>query len=101
MPTMEVILVTQICPHTLAARPFDIQADRPVTIDIGEKTKDIMLTVDGQVGEPLDVRRSVVVSRAEYQFKLVNPFGWTFFSLLHSRLKWVARAEESSEDESC
>lgn len=100
-PTMEVILVTPICPHTLAVRPFVIQNDRPVMVDIGEKTRDVMLTVDGQVGKPLDVRRSVVVSRAEYNIGLVRPSGTTFFSLLQSRLKWVARAEEPPGDERC
>jgi NAD+ kinase len=94
-PTMKVILVTPICPHTLAVRPFVIQDDWPITIELGGRTKDVMLTVDGQVGETLKVEKKVVISRGEYQIRLVKPFGRSFFSLLQSKLKWVARKEES------
>ena len=93
-PTMKVILVTPICPHTLAVRPFVIQDDWPIMIDLGGRAKDIMLTVDGQVGEPLRVGKRVIISRGEYQIHLVKPFGRSFFSLLQSKLKWVAREEE-------
>ncbi len=93
-PTMKVILVTPICPHTLAVRPFVIQDDWPITINLETHRKEVMLTVDGQVGEPLDVEKPVVISRGEYQIHLVKPFDRTFFSLLQSKLKWVAREEE-------
>ena len=96
-PTMKLILVTPICPHTLAVRPFVIQDDWPITIDFETRRKDIMLTVDGQVGEPLDVEKPVVISRGEHQIRLVKPFGRTFFSLLQSKLKWVGREEEPTE----
>ena len=91
---MKVILVTPICPHTLAVRPFVIQDDWPITIDLGGRTENVMLTVDGQVGETLRVGDRVVVSRGEYHIRLVKPFGRSFFSLLQSKLKWVARKEE-------
>jgi NAD+ kinase len=96
-PTMKVILVTPICPHTLAVRPIVIPDDWPITIDMGDQKKDVMLTVDGQVGESLEVGRRVVISRGEYHIRLVKPFGRTFFSLLQSRLKWVAREEDPPE----
>jgi NAD+ kinase len=94
LPRMKVILVTPICPHTLAVRPFVIPDDRPITIDLGEPPEDTMLTVDGQVGEPLTLGRRVVISRGDYTIRLVRPFGRTFFSLLQSKLKWGGREEE-------
>jgi NAD+ kinase len=103
-PTMNLILVTPICPHTLAVRPFIIQDDWPLTVDLGDeanRAKDIMLTVDGQVGESLRIGRQVVISRAEYRIRLVRPFGRTFFSLLKSKLKWGGREGNSREGKAC
>jgi len=100
-PTMQVILVTPICPHTLAVRPFVIPDDWPITIDLGGRARDVMLTVDGQVGEPLNVGRQVVISRGGYTIRLVKPFGRTFFSFLQSKLKWVAREEGPADEKRC
>ncbi len=101
-PTMNVILVNPICPHTLAVRPLVIPDDWPVKIDLADnQTEDIMLTVDGQVGEPLEVGKKVIISRGEYRVRLVQPFGRSFFSLLQSKLKWFGREEEEPGEESC
>jgi NAD+ kinase len=98
-PTMKVILVTPICPHTLAVRPFVIPDDWPVTIDLGNhRTKDIMLTVDGQIGESLEIGKKVIVSRGDHNINFVKPYGRSFFSLLQSKLKWIAREEEPTGD---
>ena len=49
---------------------------------------DVMLTVDGQVGVPLQSQDSLVIRRAQSTLKLALPFGSTFFKLLREKLRW-------------
>jgi NAD+ kinase len=49
---------------------------------------EVMLTVDGQVGMPLEQQDSLRIRRAESTLRLVMPFGNTFFKLLREKLRW-------------
>ncbi|MDR0916968.1 MAG: NAD(+)/NADH kinase [Oscillospiraceae bacterium] len=54
-PTARNIIVTPICAHALAAKPYVLSDDRVVTVDISsERRNPVFLSVDGR--EPLEVR---------------------------------------------
>lgn len=86
-PTLGAILIAPICPHTLTNRPVVIP-DRDVLHITLRRGNDVMLTVDGQVGMPLQEQDCLKISRAKSAVHLVLPFGSTFFSLLREKLRW-------------
>lgn len=86
-PTLEAFVIAPICPHTLTNRPVVIPDGETVTICL-RRGMDVMLTVDGQVGTPLQTQDCVRVRRADTTLKLVLPFGNTFFKLLREKLRW-------------
>jgi NAD+ kinase len=86
-PTMNAFVVVPICPHALANRPFVIPDSDAVGVCLRHGT-DVMLTVDGQVGMPLQQQDYINVCRAQSTLKLVLPFGSTFFKLLGEKLRW-------------
>jgi NAD+ kinase len=86
-PTLGAFIVTPICPHTLTNRPVVI----PDSTDIGiclHRGSDVMLTVDGQVGIPIEPGDQVTVRKAAPSIRLVQATGTTFFRVLREKLKW-------------
>src|SRR5206468_1112487 len=55
VPTVDAIVVTAICPHTLAVRPLVLGAAAVVTVQpIPPWTDEVLVSFDGQVGTPID-----------------------------------------------
>jgi NAD+ kinase len=86
-PTLEAIIVVPICPHALSNRPVVI-SDRDVVSVCLHHGTDVMLTVDGQVGMPLQEQDRLKISRAHSTLHLILPFGNRFFDLLREKLRW-------------
>lgn len=88
-PEVQCVVVTPICPHTLAVRPLVVPADRPVTVHAVARAEELVVTVDGQVGQELSAGDRVVVSRGPRDVMLLRPPGYTFFSTLRRKLNWA------------
>ena len=92
-PTVDCIIATPICPHTLGVRPLVLPAEETVTVEVLSPTEEMFLTVDGQEHEKLGAGAQVVVRRAEQPVTLVRFPGQTFFSTLRRKLRWGDLAE--------
>jgi NAD+ kinase len=87
-PTVDCIIATPICPHTLGLRPLILPADETVTLEVLSPTQELILTIDGQEHERLVPGQRVVARRAEQPVKLVRFPGQSFFSTLRRKLRW-------------
>jgi NAD+ kinase len=90
-PAVGCLIVTPICPHTLAVRPLVISSRETVTVRSLERSGSLVLTVDGQAGTELGEGESVVVRQAPARVHLVRFPGQTFFSTLRQKLNWAIR----------
>ena len=95
-PSMECLLATPICPHTLALRPLVLPADTRIEVEIREPSAEVILTVDGQEGEALGPGDRLVVSRGEATVPLVRFPGQSFFTTLRRKLHWGAGGERGA-----
>lgn len=86
-PTLDAFIIAPICPHALANRPVVIPDRDAVGVCLRHGT-DVMLTVDGQVGMPLQQQDYLGIRRAQSTLRLVLPFGSNFFKLLREKLRW-------------
>jgi NAD+ kinase len=86
-PTLEAFIITPICPHTLTNRPVVVPDEAVVDLKLRHGS-DVMLTVDGQVGLPLQAGDTLKVLKAEASIRLVQLGGSAFFRLLREKLKW-------------
>jgi NAD+ kinase len=92
LPSLEAILLTPICPHTLSQRPLVLPETCELAVDIrGRHPSDVKLTVDGQVGCPLDEGDRVTVRRAAHPVRLLVPPGRNRFEVLREKLRWGER----------
>lgn len=86
-PSVPVILITPICPHSLNARSVVLSDEEQVVMTV-ESSDEAMMTADGQVGVPLEQGDRILVRRADVKAKLVT-FGLkTFYDHLQTRLRW-------------
>ena len=92
---MECLVVTPICPHTLAVRPLVIPASRRVTIRAAGD-QDLILTVDGQEVRGLGHGEAVRVEKGDQHVQLVRFPGQSFFSTLRVKLNWAVRSGDSA-----
>jgi NAD+ kinase len=90
-PTLAAICVTPICPHTLTNRPVIIPAEMGVRVLNKAAGEEAFLTVDGQIGSPLEAGDSVECAVSDFDVMLVRPPNKTFFDVLRQKLKWGER----------
>jgi NAD+ kinase len=87
-PTIEVLVVSPISPHTLSNRPVILRPQAVVRIQIEAGQQDVILTVDGQEGTPLAGGDVVVVRRGREPVSLVRSPDRTHYDVLRSKLGW-------------
>ncbi|MFV2071690.1 MAG: NAD(+)/NADH kinase [Thermoanaerobaculales bacterium] len=90
-PTLDIILVTPICPHTLTNRPIALSLDSTVEIRLESLSEEAFLTLDGQQGFPLSNRDLVRVRRCPDPVSLITEPSRSHFQILHRKLKWGER----------
>lgn len=89
-PTMDALVLTPICSHTLTNRPIVLPATQRVEVTM-LTTQEVMLTVDGQVGFALREGDRVEVERAAARIRLARFPHAHFFAVLRTKLKWGER----------
>ncbi len=90
-PTVNAFCLTPICPHTLTNRPLIIPAELGVRVVNKALHDESYLTVDGQVGVPLESGDAVECVVADFDVLLIRPPHKTFFEVLRQKLKWGER----------
>ncbi|MGB9741602.1 MAG: NAD(+)/NADH kinase [bacterium] len=88
-PTMSAFVLTPICPHALAARPIVLPASETVTLQLTGKSRDAVLSLDGQVRWQIKPDIPLVISQADFHVQLVVPRGKSYFEILRDKLKWA------------
>jgi NAD+ kinase len=91
VPGVDAIVVTAICPHTLAVRPLVLPSSAALLIEPippWSDTEEIVLSLDGQVSQLLHPGERLLVRRAERPVLLgrLGPEG--FFARMRRKLNW-------------
>ena len=95
VPAVDCIVATPICPHSLVLRPLVLPAHEQITVEVRPPANELMLTVDGQDGEPVKAGDCVIVRKGEATVPLVRFPGQSFFSTLRRKLHWGLEHERT------
>ncbi len=88
-PGVEALILTPICAHTLAVRPFVIPATAEVIVTAqGEWSHELLLSVDGQQVTELGREEEVVIRRSPTRVPLVRLPGGSYFRRVRDTLRW-------------
>jgi NAD+ kinase len=90
MPAVDAFVVTPVCPHSLTHRPLVLRDSSEVQIVLKTDEEESFLTIDGQVGVPLQREDHIHCSKAQHSVKLFR-VRKTFFEVLRNKLKWGQR----------
>ncbi|MFU8794689.1 MAG: NAD(+)/NADH kinase [Dethiobacteria bacterium] len=86
-PTMELFVVTPICPHSLYNRSVIVNGKDKIKLRIDSRQVQVVLTVDGQVRFALEDEDQIVVSQSKQKVMLVCFDDYSFYRMLHQKLK--------------
>lgn len=90
-PSLETIVITPICPHTLTNRPIIIPDDAVIKSTLNSKNEEVMLTLDGQVGFSLQFGDTVEVQKGGNTILLIESPHKSYFEVLRTKLRWGER----------
>ncbi len=93
-PEVEAVVITPICPHSLAVRPLVVPAHQVICVASLDPDSEHQLTVDGQIVHALGPGHKVIVAREAQPLALVRLPGQTFFKTLRRKLNWAVRPPE-------
>lgn len=87
-PSMNAVVITPICPFTLSNRPIVVPDDAVIELCLKTEREEVALTLDGQVGFPLEVEDRVMIRKSHTTFNIVQPTNRNYFEVLRDKLRW-------------
>jgi NAD+ kinase len=98
-PEMEAMIINPICPFALSNRPIVLSSKETVIITVEkEQRSGVLLTIDGQVTEPLEPGDRICIREAPFRALLVASDRRGFYNALRAKLAWpVSGPRESRE----
>jgi len=90
-PDLSLIILSPICPHTLALRPLIISSNDAVRIWVEADHAEVILTMDGQENICLKLGDLIQVKKAKERLKLIVPERKSYYQILRAKLKWGGR----------
>ncbi len=90
-PTLDSIVLTPICSHTLTNRPIVLPEDFRIEVTLKTLSEDVYLTLDGQVGFSLRLDDVIEINKSRFKTRLLIPCERDYFKVLRTKLKWGER----------
>lgn len=87
-PSVQTLLLTPICPHTLNVRSLLVGVDDSIRVSLESGERDVtLLTVDGQESVVLEQGDELIFSRSPQRGRFVSLDGSGFYEKVHTRLR--------------
>ncbi len=90
-PSLQTIVITPICPHTLTNRPIIVPDDAIIKATLNSKNEEVILTLDGQVGFSLQFGDTIEVRKGGNAILLIESPYKSYFEVLRTKLRWGER----------
>ena len=95
-PKMAAIILSPICPQSLAVRPIIFPADEIIKIKVETLQKEAILTVDGQITHPIKSGDEIIMQKAGHTVNLITFPERSFFEILRQKLNWGVKPKAGS-----
>jgi NAD+ kinase len=90
-PHMKAFVISPICPHSMTYRPLVVPGSVTLEIVLRSDGEAVYLTLDGQIGFPMEVDDSMKIDSHPNPVRLVRIADRTFFEVLRRKLNWGGR----------
>ena len=86
-PTLDVVVLAPICPHTLSNRPIVLPDSIEIEVRVQVSDHDATLTVDGQESSMVGAEDAIKVKRGSHGVALVRS-EHAYFEVWRNKLRW-------------
>lgn len=89
-PTLEAILLTPICPHSLAVKPYIFSGDAEFEVSVkntGETESEVFFACDGEEAVRIDKYSTVIIKKSEIKASFVSIKTDNFIDVLNKKLE--------------
>jgi NAD+ kinase len=90
-PEIGGVVITPICPQSLAFRPIVVNAHDEITVEVSQVNEGTTLVVDGQVTRPIRAGARITVRRHSHGLRIVSNPEMGYWETLASKMHWAAR----------
>jgi len=88
-PSLDVMVLVSICPHTLSNRPLVVPGNSRIEIRVcGFDQGHVHITCDGQTNLSPQPHARVMVRRTDRPVRLLHPEGHDHYAILRAKLGW-------------
>jgi len=87
-PTLQAITLIPICPFMLTNRPLILPDAVTIAVVLDERSRDVFLTYDGQVGFSLQPHDIIEIKKAPGVIRLIKSPYKNYFEILRTKLRW-------------
>ena len=87
-PSMNALVLTRMCPCTLSNRPLVVPDSGEIKLTLKTDNEEVALTLDGQVGCPMQFEDRVRIRKSKTTFDLIQPSNRNYFDVLRDKLRW-------------
>jgi len=87
-PAVQSLILTPICPHTLAHRPLIVPGNVEIEVTLTSKDDGAMATLDGQVGIAMTQGDTAVIQASDHRTRLIRFPESHYYDVLREKLKW-------------
>jgi NAD+ kinase len=97
-PSLDVILLVSICPHTLSNRPLVVPGNSRIEIRVcGFDQGHVHITCDGQTNLSPEPHARVLVQKTGRPVRLLHPEGHDHYAILRAKLGWGGHQQPQQE----
>lgn len=90
-PSLECIIITPICPHTLSVRPIVLPPSANIRVKSQEFEDGIHIAIDGRLTTNFEKGSSLYIRKSPHYLLLVRSFQKDFYELLREKLRWSGK----------
>lgn len=91
-PTLDAIVITPICPHTISNRPIVLTSDNEIQIQYLSEYQSVEVRADGLSSFPLATGEVFHITKSPKKFRLVSLFRQDYYSVLRTKLGWFGKS---------
>lgn len=86
-PTLHLMTLVPVCPHTLSARSIVVSGDSLVEVRMHE-AEDVRVHFDSHSHYDLNGDDRLRIKRAPHDVRLLHPVGHSYYRMLREKLRW-------------